>query len=386
MEATGRLAGPELSCPGGHAYRAGDRVVTLAAGADGRLVTSQRAVITAVDLAGQTLALRTDDGQHLLVRKEEAAADRLDYGYATTVHRCQGSTTGRAHLFADGGGRELAYVAMSRARESTHVWTVADDLPQGVDDLRRDWSTTRTPTWALDTALPQPASLTRENFQALSSDQQARVVALLHAETAMEGDAVVGIGLPDRAASLDQAEAALAQVRQARADLDTGRGVWQTSEAGQAVRDLAQARQARQQAEHAAEIGARWRERHAARKEAALWAQREVDAEQRWEAHVAPVISRLDQEIARHQATLDGAANRLERRFAASQTVIGYGLEQQRHASNLAQRLAAERDHLDGLPTAAQVRRAALQSQQLQGFAPAPQHEPPVSRSPAIEL
>jgi hypothetical protein len=66
--------------------------------------------------------------------------------------------------------------------------------------------------------------------------------------------------------------------------------------------------------------------------------------------------------------------------------VIGYGLEQQRHASNLARRLAAERDHLDGLPTAAQRRQAAMQRQQLQGFAPAPQHEPPASRSPAIEL
>jgi conjugative relaxase-like TrwC/TraI family protein len=89
MEATGRLAGPEVTCPGGHAYRAGDRVVTLATRADGRLVTSQRAVITAVDLPGQTLTLRTDDDQHVLVRKEEAAADRLEYGYATTVHRGQ---------------------------------------------------------------------------------------------------------------------------------------------------------------------------------------------------------------------------------------------------------------------------------------------------------
>jgi conjugative relaxase-like TrwC/TraI family protein len=98
MQATGRLSGSELTCPGGHNYRAGDRVVTLAAGADGRLVTSQRAVITAVDLAGQTLTLRTDDGQHVLIRKEDAAADRLDYGYATTVHRGQGSTTGQAGL------------------------------------------------------------------------------------------------------------------------------------------------------------------------------------------------------------------------------------------------------------------------------------------------
>jgi hypothetical protein len=302
------------------------------------------------------------------------------------VHRGQGSTTGRAHLFADGGGRELAYVAMSRARESTQVWTVADDLPQGLDDLRRDWSATRTPAWALDTAMPHATTLTRENFQALPSNLQARIAALLHAETALAGDAVAGIGLPDRAATLGQAEAALAQARQARADLDTGGGVWQTSEAGQAVRDLARARQARQQAEKAAEVGARWRDRHTARRDAALWAQREVDAQQRWEAHVAPLIGRLDQEISRHQAALDGAANRFERRLAANRRIIGYGLEQQRHATNLAHRLAAERDHLDGLPTVTEVRRAAMHRRQLQGFAPARDHEPPGSPSTAMEM
>ena len=385
MDTTGRLSGPELTCPGGHAYRAGDRVVTLAAAADGRLVTSQGAVITAVDLPGQTLTLRTDDGLHVLVRREEAAADRLDYRYATTVHRGQGSTTGRAHLFADGGGRELAYVAMPRARESTHVWTVADDLPEGVDDLRRDWFTNRTPAWAFDTALPDPSALTREAFEALPADQQARIAALLHVETAVAGDAVAGRGLPDRAATLGQAEAALAKARQARVDLDTGRGIWQTSEAGQAVRDLAQARQARQQAEKAAEVGKRWRDRHSARKEAALWAQREVDAEQRWEMHAAPTISRLDQGIARQEAILERAANRFERRLAANRRIIGYGLEQQRHASNLDHRLAAERDHLDGVPTASAVRRAAL-PRQLQGFAPAPEHEPPTSPSTAMEM
>src|SRR5262249_21910196 len=39
MEATGRLSGPELVCPGGSRYRAGDHVITLASGGDGRLVT-----------------------------------------------------------------------------------------------------------------------------------------------------------------------------------------------------------------------------------------------------------------------------------------------------------------------------------------------------------
>jgi hypothetical protein len=167
MDATGRLCGPQLVCPGGNTYRAGDQVVTLAPGSDGRLVTSQRALIAAIDPSRETLTLRTDDGQHVHLGIEEAGSDRLGYGYATTVHRCQGSTTERAHLFADGGGRELAYVAMSRARQSTHVWTVADDLAQAVDDLNRDWSTQRTPTWALDTPLKDHATLTRARLQAL---------------------------------------------------------------------------------------------------------------------------------------------------------------------------------------------------------------------------
>ncbi len=229
MEATGRLPGPELNCPGGHAYRPGDRVVTFAPGSGRQTGHLPAGSHRRREPLAEALTLRTDDGQHMLVRKEEAATNRLDYGYATTVHRSQGSTTGRAHLFADGGGRELAYVAMSRARESTHIWTVADDLPQAVDDLRRDWSTRRTPTWAIDTAVPHPTTLTRGSFQALPSDQQARVAALLHAETALAGDAIVGICTPNRAANLGQPEAALAQTRQARTDLDTGRGVWQTT-------------------------------------------------------------------------------------------------------------------------------------------------------------
>jgi hypothetical protein len=330
--------------------------------------------------------LRTDDGLHVPLCKDEAGSDRVDYGYATTVHRCQGSTTERAHLFADGGGRELAYVAMSRARQSTHVWTVADDLAQAVDDLHRDWSTRRTPTWAIDTPLTERATLTRESLQALPPDQQAHVVALLHAETALAGDAITGIGLPDRAATMGQAEAALAQVQQARAELDSGTGLWRATEAGRAVSDLAQARQARHEAEWAADHGIRWRDRHAARKEAGVWALREADAQQRWESQVAPIKTRLDQEIAFHQSRLDRAANRFQHRQAASRGVIDHGLEHQRHARKLAQRLGAVRNHLDGLPSAAEIRQAAIRADQLKAFAQGSQHEPPAPRSPTIDM
>jgi hypothetical protein len=278
MEASDRLSGPELVCPGGNSYRTGDAAVTLAPGANGSLVTSQPAVIQAVDLELETLLLRTDDGKQVRLDRQEAGTDKLEYGYATTVHRSQGATVSRAHLFADGGGRELAYVALSRARESTHVWVVADDLPQAVDDLRRDWSLRRTPTWAIDTALPDPATLNRECFQALAPDRRARLAALLHAETAIAGNAIAGIHLPDRAATLGQAETALRQARQLRADLDSGSGVWEHTEAGRAVRDLCEAQREGQRAESTALEATRWRDRHAANKQAAAWAAREVDA------------------------------------------------------------------------------------------------------------
>jgi conjugative relaxase-like TrwC/TraI family protein len=386
MDATGRLTGPELVCPGGNRYRAGDRVVTLAPGSDGKLVTSQRALIDSVDPSQRTLTLRTDDGQDVPLAIEEAGGDRLGYGYATTVHRCQGSTTERAHLFADGGGRELAYVAMSRARQSTQVWTVADDLPQAVDDLRRDWSTCRTPTWAIDTALPDPATLNRDRFQALPQDQQTRLAALFRAEAVIGGAAIAGISLPDRAATLGQAQQALETAHRARTDLDTGTGVWADTEAGRAVRDLAEARAGRERAQHVAGHGDRWRDRHAARKQAGEWAEREADAEQRWTAHTAPHIELLDQEIARHQITLERTAARFNQREATSTAVIQHGLEQRRHARHLANQLRDYRDEIDGVPTAADIRRAATVIEQRRAIARAPDPRPPVTRHTAPEL
>ncbi|MGH9003003.1 MAG: AAA family ATPase, partial [Acidimicrobiia bacterium] len=55
MAADGRLSGPELTAPGGRRYAAGDRIVTLAPGADGRLVTSERGRIVAVGPGAGTL-------------------------------------------------------------------------------------------------------------------------------------------------------------------------------------------------------------------------------------------------------------------------------------------------------------------------------------------
>jgi hypothetical protein len=189
MEEAGRLAGPELLLPDGACYRAGDQVLALTPSADGSLVTSERATVEAVEAELGTLVLRTADDHLARLGAEDASTDRLGYACATTVHRSQGSTTSRAHLFADGGGRELAYVAMSRAREGTHVWAVADDLRQAREDLARDWSSERRPTWAIDTGLPGPGTLERAAMTALPAGDRARLVAVAGGQARLQADA-----------------------------------------------------------------------------------------------------------------------------------------------------------------------------------------------------
>ena len=154
MQQTGRLTGPELNV-GGNVYQAGDKIVTLAPSAHGQLVTSQRGRVVGVDLDAGGLTVRMDDGRTHALGPDQIGPDQLALGYATTVHRSQGATFDTAHLFADGGGRELGYVAMSRARDTAHVYAVADNVYQAVEDLTWDWSREKRQAWAIDTGTPE---------------------------------------------------------------------------------------------------------------------------------------------------------------------------------------------------------------------------------------
>ena len=142
----GRLSGDELVAPGGAHYAVGDRVVTLAPGAGGKVVTSETGSVVAVHQKATSLDVRMDDdGAVRTLSAEEIGAARLAYAYAVTVHRSQGSTVGRSHALEDGGGRELAYVKMSRAKDRSTVYVVADTVDMAVEDLARDWSKRTTP-------------------------------------------------------------------------------------------------------------------------------------------------------------------------------------------------------------------------------------------------
>ncbi|MGH8922555.1 MAG: ATP-dependent DNA helicase, partial [Actinomycetes bacterium] len=202
-EAAGLLSGPELVAPGGRPYRAGDRIITLAPGPHGAWVTSQPATVTAVDPTTQTLHAVTPDGARLRMGRDDIGADRLAHGYAITAHRAQGATVAAAHVLEDGGGRELAYVAMSRARTASHVYVIAPDTTQAADRLTWAWDQQRRQLWVTDRA-PAPN------------------VAELRAER----DRLVAAIPPDMADQLTYLRQEKASVERDLADLSTGAGRW----------------------------------------------------------------------------------------------------------------------------------------------------------------
>ena len=185
MVADGRVGGPELVAPGGTHFAVGDRIVTLAPLVHGQIVTSERGVVVAVGQDQEHLMVRLENGRQHRLERDEIGTDRLAHGYATTIHRSQGATHDVAHVYEDGGGRELAYVAMSRARDETHLYLCADDLDQAREDLCRSWATERRWKWAIDTGKPEvagrephpkaPASIERE---ALKQEQAGLYAAL----------------------------------------------------------------------------------------------------------------------------------------------------------------------------------------------------------------
>jgi hypothetical protein len=120
-------------------------------------------------------------------------------GSATTVHRSQAATVGRGPVFADGGGRELAYVAMFRARHSTHIYITADDTAVAVEDLTADWQQERRPRWAIDTGLPPTANAQRQE-QHLGQRERANILAIAGHERVGSG------GESTRAATSDELE------------------------------------------------------------------------------------------------------------------------------------------------------------------------------------
>jgi hypothetical protein len=348
MAEAGELHGPELVAPGGRPYRAGDRVVTLAPGANRAVVTSERGIVEAVEVDRQRLVLRTEDERRVALAGEEISAERLAHGYAVTAHRSQGQTTERAHLYLDGGGRELAYVAMSRAKESSHAYLVADSLDQAAEDLVRDWSAERRMRWASDLGTPEDRP--NVDLEAGRPDpnrvRQAAIARALMSATLEARRAVVPADLTLEIVDINRR---LRQARQLRSDLAEGRGAWADTEAGRAARELTEARRRAAQSSWMAESAGGWQERRHHRKEAAAWIDRQAEALGRWKVHGAPEAGRLDGLLAEGEEAAQELMRRREHRVESRDELHARRSGASRMVGEFERDIDSFRDHLDAI-------------------------------------
>jgi hypothetical protein len=212
-----------------------------------------------------------------------------------TVHRSQGDTTGTAHRFADGGGRELAYVSMSRAVDRNTVYAVADDLDQARADLVQDWSVERRQRWAIDTGTPTTHVAELEHDPGVPTRLQS---VIREARLRSERDAVAAAIPPDVSVDLRTAHHRLGRLYDQRDGLERGSGGYLYSPEGrpglavQALRsNLADAER------RGADRGLGRTRRREARREAEMLRPRLEAAVEHWNETIGPKHGRITREI-----------------------------------------------------------------------------------------
>ena len=268
----GKLSGPELEAPGGRRYRAGDRVVTLSPGQGSAWVTSQRAVVTSVDPGTQSVVAITPEGTTLHLGREDVGSDKLAHAYAITAHRSQGATVDVTYSLEDGGGRELAYVAMSRARGESHVHVVAPDLSLAASRLAWAWEGEHRQSWAIGNEAEKP-------------------LVELYAERTQLSRSVP----PDHSHQLDHVRRQNLAVARDIAELYNGTGRWANTGAGLAARAVREAAVDHQRADQLLENPElAWRARHKARRALAEASHRFDQALVTWENTGQPHATRLE--------------------------------------------------------------------------------------------
>jgi conjugative relaxase-like TrwC/TraI family protein len=298
----GRLTGRDLVAPSGRRFAVGDRIVTLAPAARGRVVTSERGDVVSADVHRRSLIIRMQDGRFERLEGDELAKDRLAHGYAVTVHRAQGSTVDAAHRYEDGGGRQLAYVSMSRGRQANTVHVVADDVDQAVEDLTRDWAVDHRARWAIDSGTPASEPLPVEHHDRAPAGMRA---ALRHARLQAERQAIAGAIPADPSPALAGVDRELAELRRNQTNLLSGQGCYVGTLEGNAARDLIHARQNHSEAEQRAKSSETWWDRRQWRRQAAHWADQETMAEATYVEIVAPEARRLEEAIGPLEAERD---------------------------------------------------------------------------------
>ena len=173
----GHLTGPVLTVRG-KAFQVGDRIVLLRnmpgqrdldTGRRCRVDNGMIGTITHINHHHTDVDVELGNGRHLRLDTEYVHGGNIDHGYATTIHKAQGLTCD--HIFVVGPAglyREAGYVALSRARNTAHLYATTSDaahvgerthttgipLPtENINDPEQDLITTLTRSHAKEFAL-----------------------------------------------------------------------------------------------------------------------------------------------------------------------------------------------------------------------------------------
>jgi len=110
---------------GERSFARGDRVMFLQN--ERGLGVKNGTLGTIVEVSERSMSVRADDGRTVSFDLKDY--DRIDHGYAATIHKAQGMTVDRAHVLATPGmDAHSSYVALSRHRDGM-------DLHYGHDDF-----------------------------------------------------------------------------------------------------------------------------------------------------------------------------------------------------------------------------------------------------------
>jgi conjugative relaxase-like TrwC/TraI family protein len=138
--AAGRVAGAGVVVDA-DAIQPGDRILCLRNDRRVGVKNGSLATVVNADPVLHTLRARLDGGAEVLIPLESYPHVRL--GYAVTTHKGQGVTVDHAYVLAGGPmtDRELAYVQLSRSKETTRVFVDRAEAGERLGDLA--WAMTK---------------------------------------------------------------------------------------------------------------------------------------------------------------------------------------------------------------------------------------------------
>ncbi|MGD9725655.1 MAG: Ti-type conjugative transfer relaxase TraA [Nitrospiraceae bacterium] len=131
---------------GDRSFASGDRVMFLQN--ERGLGVKNGTLGTVQEVSAQSMTVRADDGRSVAFDLKDY--NRIDHGYAATIHKAQGMTVDRTHVLATPGmDSHGSYVALSRHRDSMDLHYGRDDFANQ-DRLARTLSRDRAKDMATD--------------------------------------------------------------------------------------------------------------------------------------------------------------------------------------------------------------------------------------------